>query len=857
MIEVIFSSSTHETSAFGLTQWDKGQKLKIIWGDAPNKFQVHFSSRGSDEAVVVDTESKDGVAVADIPDELLKVGADIFAWIYISENDDEGESVKKAVLYVRPRAKPQNVLDTIEPSQQEKLEGILKDIKDSIGYMKENGVDAEYLPEYVTKTADDLAQKINNLRDENSIVFMLASDAHYKTGDYNNKNSIRHMSQAMKIIAEKCPINFAAYLGDMTEGGADKSIEEAKDEIMNVNSLLHPVFSYVPSLRCHGSEDNLHKAVYRNGDYIDSKELYSYVGSWNKDAVRPDSNAFKGYCYMDLEFEKLRVICLNTSDTYGTELSPAAETAVIGSEQLAWFCRALDLSAKSDCTDWGIVIIGHHPINMVNKFPLTEYVIDRFLKGKDINVVMSDSAQIIYTFSGKKTAKLLGQFHGHLHNYRVNFITDKKIPIVAIPNASLDDNNFYADPSYTNDENADYAEEKTFNKKPNSATDTAFCVIVLNKKTGLINALHYGAGKDRIIADGTVSEDFIQGDDENEDNGGSGDSGENGGNTGGESGGNTGGETGGEVGGDNGGEEGGDEDDSGNTYVYTNLVPGSKSAANGSYSDGFGYFDDYFLTSANGLYYGEGYTHTGYMQIAYNDIIRIAGGTYDGTIGNYIFVFDDNHNMIYVKPLGGYTDVNAGISFTDSGILVFEPSKVTETDLSAAAYLRVSTKCLGENLIVTANEPVDGSSVMVIAPPIISYTNIMRFAMTESGSAYGTGGYRNGRILNKNSVEADKKNFTVTGYIEVEANAVVRFKGLILDGSEGCCMCVYDSAHQLICNIPLNVTSAPSYGITYANEMYTFTPANATVDLSNMVYFRLSGKGNGSTVIITYNEEIT
>ena len=200
MIEVTFSGSTHETSAFGLTQWDKGQKLKIIWEDLPEKFQVHFSSRG----------------FADIPDELLRVGADIFAWIYLSENDKQGESVKRAVLYVRPRPKPQNILDEIEPTQQEKLEIILRDINDSIDYMKENGSDAEYMPEYVRKEAVRLSLKLCETIDENSVVLMMSSDAHLKTGDYNSDNSIKHMSQAMRLVAENCRIDFAGYLGDMT-----------------------------------------------------------------------------------------------------------------------------------------------------------------------------------------------------------------------------------------------------------------------------------------------------------------------------------------------------------------------------------------------------------------------------------------------------------------------------------------------------------------------------------------------------------------------------------------------------------------------------------------------------------------
>ena len=58
MIAITFDNSVNEVSAFGLTQWDKGQKLRIIWGDLPAKFQVHFSSRGSDEAIVVEAESE-------------------------------------------------------------------------------------------------------------------------------------------------------------------------------------------------------------------------------------------------------------------------------------------------------------------------------------------------------------------------------------------------------------------------------------------------------------------------------------------------------------------------------------------------------------------------------------------------------------------------------------------------------------------------------------------------------------------------------------------------------------------------------------------------------------------------------
>ena len=128
MIEITFDNSVKEVSAFGLTQWDKGQKLKILWADMPEEFQVHFSSRGSQEAIVVSAEGKDGEAEVDIPDLLLKNSADIFAWIYLIDGGSIGESVKRAVLYVRPRAKPHTTIDDLKPSQKDLLEGVLIDI---------------------------------------------------------------------------------------------------------------------------------------------------------------------------------------------------------------------------------------------------------------------------------------------------------------------------------------------------------------------------------------------------------------------------------------------------------------------------------------------------------------------------------------------------------------------------------------------------------------------------------------------------------------------------------------------------------------------------------------------------------
>ncbi|MBO5937342.1 MAG: hypothetical protein J6Q79_07005 [Clostridia bacterium] len=143
MIEITLNGSTKEVSAFGLTQWDKGQKLRIIWSEMPESFQVHFASRNSDEAIVVNAVGKNGVCDVEIPDELLKNSADIYAWIYTVDGEKIGESTKRAVLYVRPRAKPHTLVEDLEMTQQEILENILGDINESIKDIKKNGIDAQ------------------------------------------------------------------------------------------------------------------------------------------------------------------------------------------------------------------------------------------------------------------------------------------------------------------------------------------------------------------------------------------------------------------------------------------------------------------------------------------------------------------------------------------------------------------------------------------------------------------------------------------------------------------------------------------------------------------------------------------
>ena len=820
MIEILFDNSRKEASAFGLTQWDKGQKLKILWDEMPEKMQVHFASRNSDEAIVTSAEIKEGFAEVEIPDVLLQKSDDIFLWLYAVEGSSVGETVKKGVLYVRPRPKPHTAVDDLEKSQQEILEDILNGIEENLKYIKENGNDLEYVPDYVSDQAQSLAKKVVSVSNENTVSFIAVSDAHLKEGDYNSEKALKHMSQAVKIITESCPIDFIAYLGDMTSGGSDKAITDAVSEIMSVNTAISSAKSDVPTFRFTGAEDCLNKALFRNGDIIDANELYSLIGKWNKDAECPYEDKARGYFYKDFENDKLRVICLNTSEIYGKTLVPTSSAAFMSENQLNWLCQSLDLSAKSDNAEWKIILLGHHPLDMIDRFPIALEILEAYVQSKSINVASSGGESVAYDFTGRNSAKIIGQFHGYLHNYRVKHITSENIPLIAIPNAGYYDNNYYADSSYTNAENNAYADAQTFDKTANSGEDTAFCVVVADKNTGKISALHYGAGIDREIV-------------KNADDSGSSGDGENTG--------------------------GGNENQGGNNTdgaPYTNLVPYSTDRLGELYGEA-GYKNNYKLTSTDEEVYKNGYVLTGFIPVSYGGVIRVAGGVFDGSAGNYLIAYNSSKEVIWLASLNGSKDDKSGIAYTVTKILMLSTEDVETGNLNDIAFIRVSTVGVGEDLIITVNEDIDNSEIDEgMGTPVVNYTNIVQFATDKYGNTFSQNGSRNNYRLLVNGTGEVCSGYTAIGFLEADTGAVIRVKGLAFDGQVGSCLCLYDGNFKIIKGILLDGEDDAENGIVYENGIMKFTVADANDDLSKLGYFRVSGIGSNTNLIITYCEEI-
>ena len=293
-------------------------------------------------------------------------------------------------------------------------------------------------------------------------------------------------------------IDFACFLGDYTAGSNTTTITEGKQHFAEINADIDEAFSGIPQFRTVGNHDDLHYSQAQNGTVLTSAELYEFIGKYNDDGITVMGSTTGGYCYRDFTDKKLRVICLNTSDY----LSSGAITDA----QLKWFAQtALNFSGKANPSEWSFLVLGHHPMDWVVTPAL---VLKAYIDGTTFsgNAWSKD-------FSGANQAAFIGNFHGHIHNFKTGKlhyrydtsttpITTKEFNAmrVAIPNMCFARNNEYGQNSGTEVYDIEYGETTSYNKTAGTANDTAFCVVVIDRASKIIHAFCYGAGIDREVS---------------------------------------------------------------------------------------------------------------------------------------------------------------------------------------------------------------------------------------------------------------------------------------------------------------------------------------------------------------------
>ena len=161
MLEAIFNDIVSTVTVAGLTQWDKGQKLHIKGLSLPETIQVHFANKKNANAIVmVGVKEKDYVVV-EIPDALLEMPYDFYAWIYLT-NENMGKTIKTIILKVENRAKPQDFI-----SENPDATDILSDVVNKINQnIKDNAEFKEDITEQQNQFETENEQKFNKYYEE-------------------------------------------------------------------------------------------------------------------------------------------------------------------------------------------------------------------------------------------------------------------------------------------------------------------------------------------------------------------------------------------------------------------------------------------------------------------------------------------------------------------------------------------------------------------------------------------------------------------------------------------------------------------------------------------------------------------
>ena len=360
------------------------------------------------------------------------------------------------------------------------------------------------IPDYVKDKALDVANKVKAVQTEESITFIAMSDPHQLDTSSDIVTGNLHAGMAAKVLAYILPnIDFACFLGDYTAGSSTTTIAEGKQHFAEINADIDEAFAGITQFRTLGNHDPLGYSYNQNGSYLNQATLYELVGKYNDDGITVMGSTTGGYCYRDFTDKKVRVICLNTAEM--TSASSGGAENMTG-EQKLWFANALK-SAGAKGSDWGIIVLSHHPLDWGNIL-MASSIVHAYVEGGSITVTSGNTVN----FSGSNSAKFLGAFHGHVHGFKVaklNYIangavTEYQAFRIATPNMCFARNNEYGQNNKPEYHGIEFGETTTYNKTANSAKDTAFVVNVVNPSEQKIYSFCYGAGYDREIFTGTV-----------------------------------------------------------------------------------------------------------------------------------------------------------------------------------------------------------------------------------------------------------------------------------------------------------------------------------------------------------------
>lgn len=367
----------------------------------------------------------------------------------------------------------------------------------------------ETIPTYCYEEAFEVAQKIADFKEEHPNHFIVGtiSDNHVyvnnATYEELSKASVLHGAFALETVGAMVESDCVADLGDKCweNGSHTDNAYQGSLYVVNVTKPFHERLTSFSLVGNHDKNDN-------------TQTIYDLIGQYNDFDVWANTK-IRSFGYKDFARKKVRVIVLNTCDYLN-----ASGGCALSYEQKDFLMRALDLSAKTDYADWQLLILSHIPIDWnggdYNFHVDLRTILDSYVNGTTASIAVNNSyalnenpseyatysgGKLVYDYSGKNSAKIIANIHGHVHTDAYGKMTGNNILRMATPNTC-----FYLGKTESYPDYGDYGIDEAIARSANTATDTSATFYCVDLDDQVIYAYAYGAGADRtaIYKDATV-----------------------------------------------------------------------------------------------------------------------------------------------------------------------------------------------------------------------------------------------------------------------------------------------------------------------------------------------------------------
>ena len=512
------------------------------------------------------------------------------------------------------------------------------------------------IPEYVRTEAETVARIVNQHQSNDSIVFPFLTDAH--CGYYTDTGNVAATlaGQLLNQIGKRTPYDFIVHGGDYSTGAWNTTKLNSFEQIEDYTELVSEANKGVLSLWCAGNHDDA--PCMATEGRVSQQETFALIGRKNRisGAVCPNGC---NYGYLDLENRKLRVIYLDTDDkrnwgsvlvSSSTDVPEYLNAQNVGGEQLRWLANTgLDFTDKSNPAEWNIVVVSHAALN---------------ISGTNTDAVSGT----VHAHSTENAAKIINAYrtgksgsithNGVTVNYNFSAVQSKATVICAVHGHN---HKFCTEtltggilsigcPNVMNGRERASDDGNTYTKTAGTANGTSFCILTIDRENCMIYADCVGAGYDREFEYTT------------------------------------------EV------------------AAYTNQIPISTDTDGSVY----GYRAGYRLSSSGAPDFMSGSYLTGFIPVSVGDTVYMKNVTFKYGVNSgltsanqRVSFYNASKTHVYQASAVSLAGNVNGIKGDDGIWTQFTPkSTMGGVDCSGVAYFRINAAYIGDDSIITVNEPI-------------------------------------------------------------------------------------------------------------------------------------------------------